>query len=55
MKCGEDEATDFVEQRRGVTQGCSLSPHLFNIHTDGTVDYISEGNLEDNPKTVIFR
>jgi hypothetical protein len=30
-KYRDDEVIDFVEQRRGVTQGCSLSSYLFNI------------------------
>jgi hypothetical protein len=27
VKCGGNEVTDFVEQRRRVRQGCSLSPY----------------------------
>jgi hypothetical protein len=45
VKCGGDEATDFVEQRRGVRQGCSLIPYLLNTFIDGIMDYISEGNV----------
>jgi hypothetical protein len=45
VKCCGNEVTHFVEQRRSVRQGCSLSPYFFNIFIDGIMDYISEGNV----------
>jgi hypothetical protein len=45
LNCGSNEMTNFVEQRRGVRQGCSLSPYFFNIFTDDIINYISEGNV----------
>jgi hypothetical protein len=36
--------TDFIEQRRGVSQGCSLSPYFFIIFIDDIIDYISKAN-----------
>lgn len=45
MNRGEDVVTDFVEQWRNVKQSCTLSPNLFNIHTDDAVDYVSETDL----------
>jgi hypothetical protein len=38
VKCGGDEVTDFIEERRGVRQGCSLSPCVFNIFLDDVID-----------------
>jgi hypothetical protein len=37
VKCGEDVMTDFIEQERGVRQGCSLSPYLFNTFIDDMI------------------
>ena len=37
MKCAvkvNNMETDFFSQSRGVKQGCSLSPTLFNIYID---------------------
>jgi hypothetical protein len=36
--------TDFIEQKRGVRQGCSWSPYLFNISIEYIIDYIDKGN-----------
>jgi hypothetical protein len=41
VKCDGDNVTDFVEHRREVRQGCSLSPNLFNIFIHEMIDYIS--------------
>ena len=30
----EDEVTEWFEVRQGVTQGCHMSPWLFNIYLD---------------------
>jgi hypothetical protein len=45
VKCGEDEATDSIEQRRGIRHGCSLNPYLFNIFINDIMDFINKGNL----------
>jgi hypothetical protein len=50
VKCGVDEVTDCIEQKRGVRQGCSLSPYLFNIFIGDIIDYISK----DNPHALVI-
>jgi hypothetical protein len=49
VKCGEDKTTGFIEQKREVRQGCSLSRYLFDIFIDIT-DYISK----DNPHATVI-
>jgi hypothetical protein len=47
-KCGLSEVTEFAEQRTWVREGCSLSPYLFNIFIDETMEYVSNGSLHVN-------
>jgi hypothetical protein len=46
VNCQDDEVTDFVEQRRGVGRGCSLSPFC-NIIIGDITDYISKRNVRE--------
>nr|WPH61295.1 reverse transcriptase [Somniosus microcephalus] len=44
-KCGVkigDKRTDFFTQRRGVRQGCNLSPTLFNIYINELADMLEQ-------------
>jgi hypothetical protein len=45
VKCGEGKMKGFEGQRSDIKQGCRLTAHLFNIYTDGSAGYISEGNF----------
>lgn len=44
VKLGSKE-TDFLPQNRGVKQGCSLSPTLFNIYIDNLAKSLEESDI----------
>jgi hypothetical protein len=45
VKYGDNEVADFVEERRVIRQGCSMSFCLFNIFIGDVIDFISKGNI----------
>jgi hypothetical protein len=44
VRCGNNEVTKFVTQAKGVRQGCSLSPYLFDIFIGNIIGYVSKAN-----------